>query len=270
MMVLVQYARRVPHSRTVLIADRSSKPPRLPHLRNHLTLSAMRTTFLAVFLSLAAVGCLSAQTTRPTSAPTTANTDKLPHIQIDIASKTVRVECLTVKADYALEFYCVAAGTNEYEAVLSSRVKPSHLHLALLMIGLQPGNSLHYDKVKETWVLPKGPALDINIEWTKDGKTVSYPAWRLMRELKTKKEVPPMTWVFAGSKCLPTGGYFADATGYLMSATNVEGMVIDLPMRVSNTMDDRLWEPNRDLLPQPGTKAWMVIRPAAGSATTKP
>src|SRR5438552_2686105 len=66
---------------------------------------------------------------------------KMPHLQVDVKRKQVRVECESCNAnqDVGLEFFCVAAGTNEYEAVLSSKVKASHLHLALLMIGLEPG-----------------------------------------------------------------------------------------------------------------------------------
>ncbi len=200
-----------------------------------------------------------------------ADKGKLPFLDVDIPHKTVRVECQAVKADYALEFYCVAAGTNEYEAILSSRVKPSHLHLALLMLGLEPGHTLEYNKATDSWIPPQGPPLRLSVEWTKDGKVVRYPAYRLLRNIKSKKEAPAMSWIFSGSR-LTDGSYLADATGYLVSVANVEGMVIDLPDRVSRTMEDRQWEPNWDLMPEKETKVWMIIEPAAPASvpTTQP
>lgn len=223
----------------------------------------MRSLGIAVmFVSLVALcPAAGAQTTRPAPAPATRPAGNLPFLDIDIPNRILRVECLAVKADYALEFYCVKQGTNEYEAILSSKVTPSHLHLALLMVGLEPGQALRYSKATESWLPPQGPALRLSVEWMKDGKLVRYPAYRLLRNLKTKKEAAPMTWIFAGSRHSENGAYVADLTGYLVSVTNVDGMVIDLPERVSNSMDERLWEPNWDLMPEAGTKTWLVIEP---------
>ena len=63
------------------------------------------------------------------------------------------------------------------------------------------------------------------------------------------------------------GRYQADLTGYLVSVTNVEGMVIDTQQRISNSMEERQWEPNWDLMPEPGAKVWLVIEPETSAAT---
>ena len=196
-------------------------------------------------------------TTLPSTVPAGR---KLPFIQVDIAHKTLRVECRTVKAEYPLEFYCVVANTYEYEAVLSSQVKPSNLHLALLMLGLQPGKSLQYSKATDSLTPPKGPELRLSVEWVKDARLVRYPANQLLRSIKTKQPAPAMTWCFAGSRIIK-GAYMADVTGYLVSVVNVDGMVIDLPKPSSRAMDDREWEPNWELMPETGTQVWLVIEP---------
>src|SRR5690348_755269 len=64
---------------------------------------------------------------------------KMPHLEVDVKKKQVRVECEALNVEMPLEFFCCVTGTNEHESVLRSAVKPSHLHLALLMIGLKPG-----------------------------------------------------------------------------------------------------------------------------------
>src|SRR5439155_6105863 len=95
--------------------------------------------------------------------PPTQPANKLPHLQVDVKRKQVRVECesCNVHQDVGLEFFCVAAGTQEYESVVSSRVKASHLHLALLMIGLEPGQPVKWSDSTKKWLPPRGPRLHI-------------------------------------------------------------------------------------------------------------
>ena len=49
-----------------------------------------------------------------------------------------------------LEFFCCMTGTAEHEAVLRSHVMPSHLHLGLLMLGLQPGEPVPVTPRRQT------------------------------------------------------------------------------------------------------------------------
>lgn len=199
----------------------------------------------------------------PTTSPAEAGPGgKLPHVQVDVTKKQVRVECASCKADYGLEFFCCATGTNEYESVVSTSAKPSHIHLALLMIGLQPGAPAKYDEATNQWTPPHGPPLNITCEYQKDGKTVSVPSYKLMRDVKTREAAPAMTWVFAGSEVLGDGKYAADATGSIISILTSTRAVITLPDLASTALEDREWQTNPDTLPPPGTSMWMVIEPA--------
>src|SRR5438445_3144678 len=86
---------------------------------------------------------------------------KLPHVQVDVKARQVRVECnsCNVHQDVGLEFFCCEAGTNEYESVLSSRAKASHVHLGLLMIGLEAGEPVKWSEAAKKWIPPHGPPL---------------------------------------------------------------------------------------------------------------
>ena len=64
--------------------------------------------------------------------------------------------------------------------------------------------------------------MDIWFEYQKDGKDMKVPAYRWMRDVKTKKEAPPMTWVFTGSKVEDDNSYAANATGCLVGVINNE------------------------------------------------
>src|SRR5215470_2799220 len=121
-------------------------------------------------------------------APTTAPVGKFPGVEVNVQQKQVRIACQSLRVEAPLEFFCVVAGTSEHESVLRTAAKPSHIHTALLMLGLEPG-----------------PPLSISVEFQKDGKTVTLPAHKLMRDLHTKKPMPPTTWIFAGSRVMPDG-----------------------------------------------------------------
>jgi len=195
---------------------------------------------------------------------------KVPHIEIDAKNKTIRVECKVCNTEnYGLEFFCCHTNTNEYESVLSSEVMASHLHAALLLLGLKPGEPVKYSESAKKWLPPHGPPLQISCQFEKNGKPFVVPAYRLMRNVKTRKEVPPMTWVFTGSKVMEDGNYAADVTGYLLSVLNNELTVIDIPSLASRALESREWEPNTDLLPARGSAIWLIIEPAGKEVTPR-
>jgi hypothetical protein len=204
--------------------------------------------------------------------PATQPAAKLPHLQVDAKKREVRMECQAVKADYPLEFLAVVTNTNEYEALVRSEAKPSDLHLALLIIGLKPGQPVHYSESTKTWQPPSGPPVDVWFEYQKDGKPQKVPAYRWMRDVKTHKEAVPMAWCFTGSKVLDDGSYAANATGCLIGVINNELSVLDVPALKSRALEARDYERNPDLMPDTGTAVTMILSPAADqdSATTKP
>src|SRR5690349_11755597 len=141
---------------------------------------------------LIALGALSANAAEP-AKPDASN---MPHMSVDVKKKQIRVECEALAPQMPLEFFVCMAGTAEHESVLRSSVKPSHLHLGLLMLGLEPGEPVRYSKAADKWLPPHGPPLQLFAEWQgKDGKTVNVPAYRLMRGVKSKKPMPAMTWI---------------------------------------------------------------------------
>jgi hypothetical protein len=216
---------------------------------------------IACFTMLICLRVASAQTA-PATAPATQKAGRLPHLDVDLKTKTVRMECESINIFGPLEFLVCGTGKNEYESVLRSDARPSHLHLALLMIGLQPGHPIEYDETAKKWLAPSGPALKMSMEFEKDGRTVTIPAEQSMRAMKTKKPMPEVTWVFTGSKIMPDKRYAADATGYLVSVVNFELTPIDFPELESNSNDTLLWETNPDVVPPTGTKVTLIIQPS--------
>src|SRR3954454_15741960 len=187
---------------------------------------------------------------------------RFPHGTFSVAKRQVRVECEALAVNAPLEFFCCLNGTNEHEAVLRTPAKPSAIHTGLLAIGLQPGAPMTYVESTKKWIPPRVPALHINVEFEKGGKTVSYPAYRWIRDIKTKKEPKAFTWVFCGSRMMKDNRYAADDTGYVMSLVNFDYTLIDIPEIASSSNETPDWERSAELMPDGGTKVWMVIEPA--------
>src|SRR6478672_3690078 len=144
---------------------------------------------------LLAIGCVCvlAMQSYADEPPKQADTSNqkvghLKHVEFIPAKKQVRVECESLSVNAPLEFYCCLRGTNEHESVLRTDAKPSDIFTGLLAIGLKPGHPVTYDPEQKKWIPPQGPPLHISVEFQQDGKTISYPAYRWLRDIKTKKE----------------------------------------------------------------------------------
>jgi hypothetical protein len=186
----------------------------------------------------------------------------LQHVDFDVEKKQVRVECEALAVQAPLEFFCCVRGTNEHESVLRTEARPSDIQIGLLAIGLQPGAPVTFNPAANQWIAPHGPPLHISVEFEKEGKTLAYPAYRWLRNLKTKKEPAAFTWVYAGSRVMPDGKFAADVTGYVVSIVNFDLTMIDVPELASSNNETLEWERNAELMPKLGSKVWMVIEPA--------
>lgn len=189
----------------------------------------------------------------------------LPHIGVDVAHKQLRIECAALHCPAPLEFFVVVKGTNEHESVLRTEAKPSDLHAALLMLGLTPGAPVKFSQTTQKWFPPSGPPLNVSVEFDKDGKHVSLPAYKLMRDVRTKQSMPPQEWIFTGSRVMPDGVYAADLTGYFVSIVNFELTPIDVPQLASSANETLEWEADNDALPALGSPVTLLIEPAGGA-----
>jgi hypothetical protein len=227
--------------------------------------------FALLGLALTAMlSCTAIAGPKPEDATAGAKTGKLPHVEFDLDKKQVRVECEALAVNAPLEFFVCSAGTAEHEAVMRTAAKPSHIHTGLLAIGLKAGQPLTFLEATKKWVPPQGAPVHITVEFEKDGKTVSYPAYRWLRDVKTKKEPRAFTWIFCGSRITPNGTYGADDTGYTVTVVNFDYAMIDIPELASSDNNTLEWERNDKLMPPKGTKVWMVIEPAGKAGAADP
>jgi len=216
----------------------------------------MRALFLLGFSVIA-----SSALAQPTTVPAKDGIGRFPGVEVDVKRGQVRVECQALHVEAPLEFFCCSAGTNEHESVLRTTARPSNIHAGLLMLGVDPGEPVRFSPATKKWLPPHGPPLSISVEFQKDGKTITLPAYRLMRSTKTKQPMPPTTWIFAGSRVMEDGNYAADVTGYIVSIVNFDLTMIDIPELASNANETLQWETNLDAMPERGAAVTMVLAP---------
>ncbi len=219
----------------------------------------------------AVVALLALVSAAPATRPAGAPAGKLPYLAVDVKRHEVRVDCEAVAADYPLEFLAVVTGTNEYEALVRSAVRPSDLHLALLLVGLRPGEPVRYSEAAKAWIPPSGPPVDVWFEYQKDGKPQRVPAYRWLRDVHTKAAARPFGWCFTGSRTVD-GVYAADQTGSLIGVINNENSVLDVPALRGRALEARDYERDTDLMPPTGSAITMVLSPAGAddAAATRP
>ena len=226
----------------------------------------LRRTLLLTSLALLATTLRAdPATTRP------AGVVEFPSVVADVAHRQVRVACDVLALDAPLEFFCVARGGPEHESVLRTPAKPSHVHAALLLIGLEPGAPTRFDEKSNQMLAPTGPPVRISCEWTDAaGQVHRVPASALMRDVRTRKSMPEgaATWVFAGSRTAG-GQYLADPLGYVVAIVNFEQAMIDVPRLVSSANETLEWQYDKDAGPAKGAAMTMILEPADAGATTR-
>ncbi|MEM6561478.1 MAG: YdjY domain-containing protein, partial [Planctomycetota bacterium] len=186
---------------------------------------------------------------------------ELPHVQANLNTRQLRIAAESVAVDMPLEFVCVVAGTADHETVVRTLARPSDIHAAALVLGLQPGQPIRWSEAKQAFLPPTGPPVRIRVEWTTPNGPVTQPVERLIRGINGGEPMPRQTFVFTGSRTAPDGVYIADLTGQIVSLVNFENSVFDVPQLQSDSNALLEWERNPDTAPPGGTPVTLVIEP---------
>jgi hypothetical protein len=161
-----------------------------------------------------------------------------------------------------LEYLICAPGGKLYESLLRADVDPYHLHLALLLIGLQPSNNLNYQGDPTA---PEGDPVTIRVEWDEDGERRVHRAEELVWELAHEKTMTPTHWVFTGS-VFGRGMFAATVTKSLVAVYADPTAILNNPL--STRGNDTAYTAHEDALPPRGTQVEIVLaagKPAEGS-----
>ena len=155
-----------------------------------------------------------------------------------------------------VEYLACGPSGKLHESVLKLDVNPYYLQIALLLIGLEPGNkSLEFQGAPG---IPEGDLVDIWISWTnKDKKTVRHRAENLIFNQVDKKTMKHTHWVFAGSQVID--GRFMAQVEHSIASTYHDPFAI-LDHLLSTGGDDTVYFVNKTVVPPKGTPVTFVIK----------
>ncbi len=197
-----------------------------------------------------------------------------PHLKIDLNNRIVEIEGYSGINEGWLEQIICLVGKRVHESVLITEATPSHIHAALLLIGLEPGRPGWWkidpdDPEGRKWIVepPTGAKVDITVEWTdKAGQQREVPIRQWVRDYHTHELLPDGPWIFGGSamKADYTGkvGYLADRTGSIAGLVTFGDELLGwcevLPDEEAVMAPE--WEANTQAMPEPYTPVTIRLR----------
>ncbi len=192
-----------------------------------------------------------------------------PHIRIDIGAKAVELDAtVPIRLDdpraprvYLEQLVCIP-DTKEHEVVLVTKARPSHVHAALLAIGLEPGKPATWrqEGVRMIPIAPEGDAVRVTLHYTSAaGDKVKAEPRTWIKNAATGEHWPEGDWVFAGSITKERQGrdiYEADAGGTLVGLTSFGTEVVAWPRIISpdSQIEEPEWIADAATVPPMGTK----------------
>jgi hypothetical protein len=206
---------------------------------------------------------------------------EMPHVRVDRHAHTVEFDgYVPINAHIAeapnlyLEVMVCTPDVRAHESLVASRASPSHVHAALLLIGLTPGKtgSWKWDGERAERIAPEGSPVEVWFVWTDErGEQRADLAsdWVISRTdgrrlTETIPENEPR-WVFAGSRMVSRGGrewYAAEAEGTIVGlhTFTTETIAWRGVMSPSVEVEDPEWIADPERVPKQGTEVVVRIK----------
>lgn len=233
----------------------------------------------------------SAQQSPPTPQSTSLHlTEVFPGVRLDrerktiVLSGTVPIEAHqspgTQPKPIYLETAVCATDSKEHESLVVVNARPSHVHAALLMLGLAPGHvgTWHEHDNKIIGTPPTGPSLNIRVHWQDALGSHDELILNLVvdqqsgRELSTDAQ-QATAFVFAGSRFVNLPSRFATGETFEAYAADIDGTIVGLATFSSeciawtqmhhhqSTVEEPRLIANPKLTPPFGTQVEVIITP---------
>jgi hypothetical protein len=200
--------------------------------------------------------------TRPATKPAE---QPLPHIEVDREAREVRFEAkVNLREARWLELIATTPQGRTHEALLVTEARPSHIHLALLLIGLEPGRPMRIEREGESTAMrpPEGPALRISLLPDDAKRAVRVGRW--IRHAEEDRALPEGGFLFAGSGFRRRNGergYQADRSGNVISLVQFGDELIARDTRRTRSTDEGRWQCWTERIPPAETPVTVRLRP---------
>ena len=153
-----------------------------------------------------------------------------------------------------------------YESIVAVDASAKEVYRAVEKLGVKPGKPHSYDEEKEKDVPPTGTTFLISVEWEEDGKTKKVRADELIRNVKTNKPLPPVAWVYSGSRVIPDLDSededavipYAFMSDHIVALRQFDGSAL-FQNPLPESLEENIYKKNDDVLPKLGTAIKMTI-----------
>ena len=143
-----------------------------------------------------------------------------------------------------------------HESVLKLNVDPFYLQIALLLIGLEPGNKPLARQGDPG--MPDGDPVEIWVTWAgKKKKMIKHRAEDLIFNKTAKKTMEQTDWIFTGSQVI-RGRFMAQVEHSIVATYHDPFAIFDHPLPTGS--DDRLYYVNSEIVPPKGTPVTFVVK----------
>lgn len=180
----------------------------------------------------------------------------LPGIHMDLEKGEVRLKAKVCLSQGILEYVAVSLRGKTYESVFEIEAEPSHVHAALLLLGLEAKPVEKADPAKD--------GLMIHIQW--QGSEQEEPIEKMLLRRDTRACPEKISWIF-------TGSYFEkgeDGKNHYV-ADRVRSVIAIWPDQTAllNPVEKSLnpyrgetygYEVKTDAIKPEGTEAWLILR----------
>lgn len=239
------------------------------------------------------------------STPTTPKTagsslrEVFPHVRVDAQAKLIEIDAIVPidahdpqTPNVFLEVVLCTADSKEHESLVMTRARASHVHAALLLIGLQPGTPGRVEwtpatkdaPAKANRIAPTGDDVEIAFRWEKPAEnntttTVTESPWDWIETIDAKTaqraaipQIGRAPWLFAGSSTRTNAIinergdrgtlYAADTAGTLIGLTTfgTETLALAQVLSPESAIDEPTYLASTTRTPKVGTKVVVVIR----------
>ncbi|MCC6579825.1 MAG: hypothetical protein IT440_05240 [Phycisphaeraceae bacterium] len=197
--------------------------------------------------------------------------ESLPHLRVDRQAGVVELDAKVIRREAEwLELLACSAGTREHESILSVAARPSHIHLALLLVGAAPGTPMQWKITgdKMTTTPARGQRVAVTLRYLKDGRNIEVPAHQWIEHRPDNATLPDNIWLFTGSAMVDWEGqrlYRADVGGTVLSLVHFGDDLLARNTDTTNQNDDAAWGARTAAIPPVGTEVTIRLKPVPES-----
>jgi hypothetical protein len=190
-------------------------------------------------------------------------------MSLDLEAKTLTFPAEVILREGMLELLVAYDCYKNHESILRTSVRPSVIHAGLLALGLMPGmpaEAMIFPDRTMKAIPPRGQRLKMTIRWTDEEGNAQETDPSVWFKSAGEGAQLPTEWVFVGSQIVPTGEYWANASGDLISVSNFGSSVMDVPFESSNLNANLIFSADTALIPPLGTRVEVTISPVSNPA----